>query len=87
MARLHAGPIPSGELAVLDRIYESAAELQVGLRVTGGERKGEKATVEVDFPMHYLSTASGKRRRHVLSLRFRLIVMGGDWRIVAAELR
>jgi len=84
---LHAGELPAAEARFLEKMFESAEQIQAGLRLLDVQIAGPKATIDVDFPLSYVLSKTKWSQQHTLKLRLSLQRVADVWKIDGASRR
>jgi hypothetical protein len=84
---LYGGQVPDDDARMLRRIFESAEELQVEMGDHDLKVEGNRAVVDVEYPMRYVLARTKRAQRFTLKLRMTLEAGPSGWRLVALEQR
>jgi hypothetical protein len=87
LGRVYGGAVPAEDVRMLQRIFDSAEEIQVEMKADEYQIEGGRAIVNVDFPMRYVLARTKRAQRFTLKLRMTLEQAGEGWRLVALEQR
>ncbi|UCC47468.1 MAG: protein kinase [Gemmatimonadota bacterium] len=87
LGRIYGGAVPAQDVRMLQRIFDSAEEIQVEMKADEYQVEGGRAILNVDFPMSYVLERTRRAQRFTLKLRMTLEQAGEGWRLVALEQR
>ncbi|NIR45599.1 MAG: protein kinase [Gemmatimonadetes bacterium] len=87
LQQIYGGQIPDSDRKMLRQIFDNAGALEVDMQTRELERQGDRALVEVDYPMSYVLERTGRGQKFTLKLRVELELGAAGWRIVALERR
>lgn len=87
LARLYGGEVPSQDLEMLTRIFNSAEEIQVEANTRDQRANGDRMTVDVDFAMRYVLARTQRSQKYTLKLRMTLAEGPSGWQLVELDQR
>ncbi len=87
LGRIYGGEVPETDSRMLSQIFDNAEGLQVEMEVRDVSLEGDRAVVEVDYPMEYVLERTKRAQKFTLKLRVSLELGRDGWRIVELERR
>ncbi len=87
LREVYGGEPPAKDLEMLERIFNSAEELQVEMEVGELRSEGDRATLDVEFPMRYVLARTKRSQKYTLKIHMTLEHGPTGWRLLAAEQR
>ncbi len=87
LGRIYGGEVPEADRKMLRQIFDNADNLQVEMRAGEIELQGDRAFVEVDYPMRYVLQRTQRSQDFTLKLRVTLEAGSDGWRIVELQRR